>query len=444
MPAERDPLVGQDELARMLEANEGATAARRRPTGHGRGRSGLHVTGAVAAGALIVGSALGFGLGASVAESGNAASGPRGLGFLPASGWTVLQTGEDATRLRPVLAIASNVPFHPDDAARGISRSSGLPLATLLALPRNGVVISATFTVPNADTPDPDYPTMPLPLRLPDATRSVHFGTQIRPDRPLGTYQLRAQVEGRDVFLNFYFGKRVPTAAARAAAQRQLDLLVVEKEHETEEPARHPNPQRTHAPAGPSTPVGPAATVIDRTLSCATGIGKGVQGIQLTAISAFRSRNKLDKFGQVVVSTPGNPVPSNTQTFSPTLAGATAGWPPPPPFSSGALGFSPKLCKAIRARVPLSPRGLGVGGEASVFGEDLTCTTPKKVVIRVRAAFFGSARLALTAKKDYVNADGRIAKAQVAVRTPNGKPLAYGEVFDSGKARLFFTGRNCV
>jgi hypothetical protein len=440
MPAEREPLVGQDELARMLEANEGATDARRRPTGHGRGRSGLHVTGAVAAGALVVGSALGFGLGASVAESGNAASGPRGLGFLPASGWTVLQTGEDATRLRPVLAIASNVPFHPDDAARGIGRSSGLPLATLLALPQNGVVISATFTVPNADTPDPDYPTMPLPLRLRDATRLVHFGKQIRPDRPLGTYQLRAQVEGRDVFLSFYFGTRVPTAAALAAAQRQLDLLVVEKERETEEPVRHPNP---HAPAGPSVPVGPAATVIDRTLSCSTGFGRGVQSVQLTAISAFRSGNKLDKLGQVVVSTPGNPVPRNTQTFSPTLAGATAGWPPPPPFSSGALGFSPKLCKATRARVPLSPRGLGVGGEASVFGEDLTCATPRKVVIRVRATFIGSARLALTAKKDYLNADGRIAKAQVAVRTPNGKPLAYGEVFDSGRARLF-TARNCV
>jgi hypothetical protein len=409
----------------------------------GRGRSSLRWTGAVAAGALLVGSGLGFGLGSSLTESGNAASGPRGLGFLPASGWTVLQSGEDATRLRPVLAIASNVPFHPEDDARGIRRSSGLPYATLLGLPRNGVVIVATFTVPNEDAPDPAFPAMSLPLRFGDATPFVQNGTQIRPDRPLGVYQLRARVEGRELYLHFYFGSSEPSAAAIAAAQRQLDRLVVERARTPERRERRSVPQGSQAPSTPGAPVGPAATVIDRTLTCTTGFGKGVRNVQLIAISGFRSGGKLDKFGQVVVVTSGNPVPRNTQTFNPTLAGVTAGWPPPPPFTSGALGFSTRLCKASRARVPLSRRGLGAGGEASVFGEELTCGAPGKVVIRVRGTFRSSARLVATKDRDYVSADARIDRAQVAVRTPSGKPIAYGEVFDSGKATLF-TARSCV
>ena len=155
MPADKEPLVGLDEIARLLEEREGPPAARRRPTSP---RSARRWTGLVATGALVVGSALGFGLGSSLTPSGNAASGASGLGFVPSSGWRVLQSGGDATPLRPALAIASNVRLDPEDDARGIGTSSGLPYATLLGLPPHGVVIVATFTVPNADTPDPSYP----------------------------------------------------------------------------------------------------------------------------------------------------------------------------------------------------------------------------------------------------------------------------------------------
>ncbi len=440
MPADRDPLIGQDELARMLESHEGPVSGRTRPPAPRRRRPSPHWTGAVAVGALLVGSGVGFGLGTSVTERGNAASGARGLGFLPASGWTVLQSGEDAARLPSALAIASNIPFHPEDDARGVRRSSGLPYATLLDLPRNGIVMVATFTVPNEDTPDDGFPSMSLPLKLRDATPFVQNGAQIRPERPLGVYQLRARVEGRDVYLDFYFGTPEPSDAAIAAAQRQLDLLVVERAPTRGEQEQRAIPESVRAP---SSPVGPVATVIDRTLTCRTGFGKGTQNVELIALSGFRSGGRLDQFGQVVVATPGNPVPSNRQTFAPTLVGVTAGWPPPPQFASGGMGFSPKLCKPTRVRVAFSQRGLGVGGDASVFGEDLTCVTPRSVVIRVRAAFFGAAKLVPNEKKDYLSADARIKKAQIAVRTPSGKAIAYGEVFDSGKARLF-TARSCV
>ena len=247
--------------------------------------------------------------------------------------------------------------------------------------------------------------------------------------------------------IHFYFGRPEPTDAMLTEAQRQLDGLVVEPTRSTAQVAQRALPTRTettNAPTVSAAPAAGAAKVIDRTLTCTTGFGKGVRNVELLARSAFRNPNgRLDGLGQVVVATPGNPIPNRPQTFAPTLAGATAGWPPPPPFKSGALGFSPRLCKSARATVRLSSRGLGTGGEASVFGEDMTCPTPNKVVIRVRATFLSPATLVLSDKKDYLSADARIKRAQVAVRTPDGKPIAYGEVLDSGKATLFTAGR-CV
>jgi hypothetical protein len=444
MPADKDPLVGLDEIARLLEEHEGPPETRRRHAPHAS-RSGLRLTGTVAAGALVVGSALGFGLG-TLTPSGNAAS-AAGVGFVPSSGWRVLQSGGDATPLRPALAIASNMRLDPEDDARGIRTASGLPYATLLGLPRQGIVIVATFTVPNADTPDPSYPRTSLPLELRDASPIGQNSTQIRPARPLGEYELRAHVNHRDVLVHFYFGRSQPTDAMLTEAQRQLDGLVVAPTRNIAQVAQRALPDRPEASTAPTVsaaPSGATAKVIDRTLTCTTGFGKGVRNVELLARSAFRNPNgKLDGLGQVVVATPGNPIPNRPQTFAPTLAGATAGWPAPPPFQSGALGFSPRLCKPARATVRLSSRGFPAGGEASVFGEDVTCPTPNKVFIRVRATFFTPAALVLSDKKDYLSADARIKRAQIAVRTPDGKPIAYGEVLDSGKATLFTAGR-CV
>jgi hypothetical protein len=349
--------------------------------------------------------------------------------------------------LRPALAIASNVRLDPEDDARGIRTSSGLPYATLLGLPRNGVVIVATFTVPNGDVLDPSYAKKSLPLELRDATPFGQNSTQIRPQQPLGEYELRAHVNHRDVVVHFYFGLPKPTDAMLTEAQRQLDGLVVEPTRNTAQVAQRALPARPQATSAPTVSAAPgagAAKVIDRTLTCTTGFGKGVRNVELLARSAFRNTSgKLDGLGQVVVATPGNPIPNRPQTFAPTLAGATAGWPAPPPLESGALGYSPKLCKSARATVRLSSRGLGSGGEASVFGEDVTCPTPGKVVIRVRATFLEPAKLVLSDKKDYFSADSRIKRAQIAVRTPDGKPIAYGQVLDSGKATLWTAGR-CV
>src|SRR5687767_4101665 len=222
-----DPPIGADELASILRRHKGPPEPQRRVVRAPRS-FGLRRSATVAAVALLAGSGLGFGAASRLTPSGHAAESGVGMGFVPDSGWTVLQSGADAVPQRPAFAIATNVPLHPDDDARGIVHSSGLPYATLLGLPPRGIVIVATFSVP-PELPwrGNRFPERTLPLRLRDSTQFTENATQLRPDRPLGEYQLRARVGARDVDLHFYFGRREPTKAMIVAAQRQLDRLLV-------------------------------------------------------------------------------------------------------------------------------------------------------------------------------------------------------------------------
>jgi len=186
----------------------------------------------------------------------------------------------------------------------------------------------------------------------------------------------------------------------------------------------------------------PGATrLVDRTLVCNTGFANGVRSITVTARSAFGKGGKLEWLAQATVATPGALIPSKRNAYLPTLAGTTAGWPPPAPLTSGGMGFSTKRCSGTRAKVPLSPRGLS-GGAASQLGEELKCVTPKRVLLRTRTTFREPTTPELDRKAGWYGANARIERGQVAVRTLAGKPLVYGEVADSGKARLF-TAKGC-
>jgi hypothetical protein len=184
-----------------------------------------------------------------------------------------------------------------------------------------------------------------------------------------------------------------------------------------------------------------ATRVVDRALVCKTGFANGVRSITVTARSAFGKGGKLEWLAAASVATPGALIPSKKNAYLPTLTGVTAGWPPPPPLTSGGMGFNTKLCGGTRSKVPLSSRGLG-GGAASQLGEELKCVTPQKVLVRIRSTFAEPTTPELDRKARWYGADSRIEKGQLAVRTLAGKPLVYGEVFDSGKARLF-TARGC-
>jgi hypothetical protein len=183
----------------------------------------------------------------------------------------------------------------------------------------------------------------------------------------------------------------------------------------------------------------PAVRIIDRTLACTTGAQGGARVVFLRAQSAYGQGATLEWLAQATVATPGQPNPSKPD-YRPTLAGVTAGWPPPKPLTSGGLGFEGRRCKATRARVAFSRQGL-TGGRAAQLGDEIQCVVPRSLLIRVRAVFREPVGLEVV-QRSY-SAVGRIEQGQVAVRTTDGKPLVYADVSDSGRARLF-TAKGCV
>lgn len=190
-------------------------------------------------------------------------------------------------------------------------------------------------------------------------------------------------------------------------------------------------------------PAGAQATktrVVERTLVCSTGVQGGARVMYLSAKSAYGAGDRLEWLAQASVATAGQPLPYKPY-YRPTLAGVTAGWPPPPQVTSGGLGFDSKLCSATRRPVPFSRRGL-TGGAAAQLGDEYSCVVPRSLLVRVRAVFRVPTALKALDRRSF-SAIGRIEKGQLAVRTLTGKPLVYAEVFDSGKARLFTTG-NCT
>jgi hypothetical protein len=181
-----------------------------------------------------------------------------------------------------------------------------------------------------------------------------------------------------------------------------------------------------------------AVRIVDRTLACTTGAQGGARVIFLRAQSAYGQGATLEWLAQATVATSGQPIPSKPD-YRPTLAGVTAGWPPPKPFTSGGLGYEGRRCTAARARVAFSTQGL-TGGRAAQLGDEVQCVVPKSVLIRVRAVFREPVELEVV-RRSY-SAVGRIEQGQVAVRTTGGKPLVYADVSDSGRARLF-TAKGC-
>lgn len=161
------------------------TAPRRRV------RARWALVGAVAL--LLVGSGLGFSLASSLTPSGSAGRNLVGFGFLPSSGWNVVQTA--AVAPGTTNAVASKGPIR----------------------------LSVTSTPRGDPALDVRYVGRELPLRIADAR-------PVAGDR--SRLHLRAGVGGYNVDARISFGAP-PSAAMLAAAQRQLDRLVIAAERVT-------------------------------------------------------------------------------------------------------------------------------------------------------------------------------------------------------------------
>lgn len=183
-----------------------------------------------------------------------------------------------------------------------------------------------------------------------------------------------------------------------------------------------------------------ATTVVDRTLVCTTGVQGGARVIHVRGQAAFRpsAGDELEWLAQASVSAVGQPIPSKPN-YRPTLAGVTAGWPPPRPLVAGGLGLDDRLCAPTRSRVALTSRRL-TGGEVGALGDEYRCVVPKRFLMRVHVAF--RAPVELTRRQRFVSAHGRIVRGRIAVATTSGAPLAYLEVVEAGRVRLF-TSKAC-
>lgn len=182
--------------------------------------------GVAVAAALLVGSGFGFGLGNRDTPSGSAGTSVVGFGFLPARGWTVVQSGTAAVT-GGASAIAANVPLHPDDDL------GETPYATLEALPADGVLIFARFTTRGDPGEDMKFPIRTLPLQIAGAKPVSRSSDPLPFARRLAQYRVRAAVGGYNVDSRIYFGAVPASETMIAAAQRQLNRLVVASERVT-------------------------------------------------------------------------------------------------------------------------------------------------------------------------------------------------------------------
>lgn len=382
------------------------------------------------------------------APSGTAAREPAVAGFVPEPGWFALQSPPPAVLGQQMVAVAANIPFAPDDVVHGLVEPSALPYSTLLLLPPHGIMIVAT-TTPQADPhlapipTNPIYPKAELPLRIRDAVSHVQWGAQVRPDQPLASYQLRAEIDGLNVDVVLYFGTSTPTSAIRAAAQRQLQELVIRSK-----PAAAPNDNAGAAGTGTT------VSVIDRTYSCATMFVGGLYQVESRAHSGRRAGSQWAKLPYAVVATGGVArTPDVDAAPSSSLAWITAGTPSrattidDPDWlaftvhAGGTLGVNRAQCEPARARVALSTTGLR-GGPVGAFNEVFECGVPKRVFVRFRATVPSSAALRERAQL-FLATSAPTREAKLAVRTPAGKLLVYADVSESGKARMF-TAAGCT
>ena len=410
------------------------------------------VLASVAVVTLLVGSALGFGLGSTVTPSGTAAGTPVGLGFLPEPGWDVLQTGADATRSQPVIAMASNRAFARDDTGRNLRSSSGLPYSTLLALPKNGIVIVASFTTSGRrSTPGDLYPPRDPPLSLSEASPWTAIPAQVRPERPLGQYLLRASANGYNVELQIYFGTPRPSRDMIQAAQRQVNRLSVNRRTKggavhSRAPSLRPSSVRATA----------ASRIVDRTLVCAAtyvGGAYSIEGRGHGGTGRAAGAWARPPFVSVRTGAGANGGPQNPSILDNSLVWITAGRPSSASTLVegsvlsdlyrtrlwGTLAINTDLCRDSKKRVELGAQGLR-GGALGSFEDSRRCFTQRRVLMRIRAVL--SSPAVLRRFRVFSRTTVPVNEATFVIQTEAGKRLAYAEVFESGRARLF-TAKGC-
>jgi hypothetical protein len=163
---------------------------------------------AAAAAVMLLATGLGFGVASSLTPASSARNDFEGLGFLPATGWTVIQTGL-AGPAESARAVAANVPLEAP------TPELGLPLPALGSWPSWGVVVVATLQTRGDAARDAAFPVRTLPLHFADAVEVTET-----------EHVLRAGVGGYNVEVSVSFGSE-PSDEMLREAEEQIARLVV-------------------------------------------------------------------------------------------------------------------------------------------------------------------------------------------------------------------------
>lgn len=186
---------------------------------------------------------------------------------------------------------------------------------------------------------------------------------------------------------------------------------------------------------------GQTSHVLDRTYSCRVELGGGLYAVLVSAHAGMRTGKQWAKLPYVGVRTGHATISTGN-----LLAWATAGRPGAATTMDldfwsfgglGTLGVRRTLCRAASGRIPLSWAGLR-GGPPAAIGSSYQCEAPRSVLLRIRARLTSPV---VPRGREFSSIHVPTRRAQIAVRTTSGRPLAYGEVYESGKARLFISGK---
>lgn len=193
-----------------------------------------------------------------------------------------------------------------------------------------------------------------------------------------------------------------------------------------------------------------ASRIVDRTFVCSTRSNGGVYEIEAKAYSGVREGSaRWARLPFAVIST--GSAGSAATVLDNSLAWITAGRPSsttllgdyPFPVRAalyGTLAVNRSTCRASARQVPLGSGGLE-GGTAGRLGDAFDCTSPRTVLVRVRAVLTSPGTL--KGHDIFLLTTSPVREAAVAVRTESGKPLVYAQVLQSGKTRLF-TAKGCL
>jgi hypothetical protein len=180
------------------------------------------------------------------------------------------------------------------------------------------------------------------------------------------------------------------------------------------------------------------ARILDRTLLCAVEPTGGIRELNVYGQSGVRLQEDPSKWKEL----PSAHLNSGS-VWKTGLAGVTAGRRDPTTQVGSGLWYDARRCKRTTARVALTTTGLG-GGPANQWEERFECPSPRQILIRIRAEFAQPTDWDFVSFSKQFGASGPpLRLGQVAAATRTGTPLAYADVNESGRTRLFFRG-DCV